>query len=323
MSILTIDFLTSAVKSVLEDDGFRVDSQQTQAACKVAGDVLEWAWRKENRLTLNIFCKYLFGSFRSCLESKQLKFKTRKTRMWANYHQLRISDTFTDKWKEFLSKSTSEAPPAFFQYVSQKTFEEVVKIEFEVSYAHSVTCEELTYDDKCTLRYIAGYVCRKTRVKLEKSSLPNKNDLIITLFEFRGNGVGSQDTSEDWLDAIDRGGLWHVVDDVFFLFCLIEEEIREELAGITAATWKDEHRRALLDKLNKSEDILFHWATLTYELDDQSANQLLGMMLELYITVRGFAFANSCMELYKQSKKKTVQKSKALRRNVYESIHDD
>lgn len=243
--------------------------------------------------------------------------------MWANYHQLRISDTFTDKWKEFLSKSTSEAPPAFFQYVSQKTFEEVVKIEFEVSYAHSVTCEELTYDDKCTLRYIAGYVCRKTRVKLEKSSLPNKNDLIITLFEFRGNGVGSQDTSEDWLDAIDRGGLWHVVDDVFFLFCLIEEEIREELAGITAATWKDEHRRALLDKLNKSEDILFHWATLTYELDDQSANQLLGMMLELYITVRGFAFANSCMELYKQSKKKTVQKSKALRRNVYESIHDD
>lgn len=140
----------------------------------------------------------------------------------------------------------------------------------------------------------------------------------MTLFEFRGNGVGNQDTSEDWLDTIDRGGLWHVVDDVFFLFCFIEEEIREELAAITAATWKDEHKRALLDNLKKSEDILFHWTTLTCELDTESAEKLLDMILELYVTIRGFAFANSCMELYKQSKKKTVQKSKALRRNVFE-----
>lgn len=70
--------------------------------------------------------------------------------------------------------------------------------------------------------------------------------------------------------------------------------------------------------MNKSEDILFHWATLTCELDNESATQLLHMIVELYLTIRGFAFANSCMELYKQSQKRTVQKSKALRRNVYE-----
>lgn len=105
---------------------------------------------------------------------------------------------------------------------------------------------------------------------------------------------------------------------LFFLFCYIEDEIREELVGITATTWKESHKETILNKLNKSEDILFHWATLTCELDNESATQLLHMIVELYLTIRGFAFANSCMELYKQSQKRTVQKSKALRRNVYE-----
>ena len=46
---------------------------------------------------------------------------------------------------------------------------------------------------------------------------------------------------------------------------------------------------------------------------------LLDMIIELYVTIRGFAFANSCMELYKQLKKLTLQKSKATRRKIYES----
>ena len=41
---------------------------------------------------------------------------------------------------------------------------------------------------------------------------------------------------------------------------------------------------------------------------------VLKMMVELYVTIRGFAFASSCIELYKVAHKKKLQKSKALRR---------
>lgn len=65
-----------------------------------------------------------------------------------------------------------------------------------------------------------------------------------------------------------------------------------------------------------NEDVLFQWCMLSVELDDKIAIQLRDMIIELYVTVRGYAFANSCMELYKQSKKKTTPKSKGTRSKI-------
>ena len=43
------------------------------------------------------------------------------------------------------------------------------------------------------------------------------------------------------------------------------------------------------------------------------------MMVELYVTITGFSFATSCVELYKQSTKKTLQKGKGIRKEVFTS----
>ena len=50
---------------------------------------------------------------------------------------------------------------------------------------------------------------------------------------------------------------------------------------------------------------------------------VLKMMVELYVTICGFAFASSCLELYKVAHKKKLQKSKALRRKVLEEKSDE
>ena len=34
---------------------------------------------------------------------------------------------------------------------------------------------------------------------------------------------------EEWTNAIDRGGLWHVYDDTYTIFAIIEEEICHHL----------------------------------------------------------------------------------------------
>ena len=43
---------------------------------------------------------------------------------------------------------------------------------------------------------------------------------------------------------------------------------------------------------------------------------LLEMIVGLFITIRGFSFSKSLMEMYKQEVKKSMQKSKSLRRKL-------
>ena len=68
-----------------------------------------------------------------------------------------------------------------------------------------------------------------------------------------------------------------------------------------------------------NEDVLFHWCMLAAGTDDADATKLLKMMVELYVTIRGFSFATSCVEIYKQSTKKTLQKGKGIRKEVFTS----
>ena len=38
-----------------------------------------------------------------------------------------------------------------------------------------------------------------------------------------------QEASAEWVNLIDRGGLWHVSIETFMFFCAIEEELRRHL----------------------------------------------------------------------------------------------
>ena len=59
------------------------------------------------------------------------------------------------------------------------------------------------------------------------------------------------------------------------------------------------------------EDVKFQWCLLATEMEDKIASALLKQLVSLYVTIRGFAFVSSCIELYKQASKKTAEK-KAL-----------
>lgn len=73
----------------------------------------------------------------------------------------------------------------------------------------------------------------------------------------------------------------------------------------------------------QNEELLFQWTLVTANADDAVGTDILKRISELYLTVRGFAFANSCMEMYKQRSKKKVQKSKALRKKVATCSKED
>ena len=118
---------------------------------------------------------------------------------------------------------------------------------------------------------------------------------------------------------MDRGGLWHVRETTFHLLCSLEEEVRTYLDALSLPNSAG-LRTQFVNKLIKSEDVQFYWriATADFEVDDVEVHDhLLNMIVELFVTIRGFSYASAWMEHYKQLKKKSTQRSKSLRKELY------
>ena len=124
------------------------------------------------------------------------------------------------------------------------------------------------------------------------------------------------DTSDNWLKLVDRGGLWHINNKDFAVFAIMEEHIRHHLS--TLGSKPEGTTQLLIDGLLQNDDLLFEWHFCTSQIDNEIGMLLLKHLINLYVTVRGFAFASSCLELYKQSQKTTLSKQKALGKKLTE-----
>ena len=129
------------------------------------------------------------------------------------------------------------------------------------------------------------------------------------------NYEGSAHPSDEWTDLVDRGGLIHVSDTVFMLFLSMEMEIRSVLNTKKASETtgiKDE----AIQKMYENKDVSFYWCTIAANWVDEEADALLRMMIEQWVTIRGFSYVSSFMEQYKKEHMKSVQKSKGLRKKI-------
>ena len=118
-----------------------------------------------------------------------------------------------------------------------------------------------------------------------------------------------------WTNPIERGGLWHVNECIFTLFSILEDKIRRHLK-LVLKSLNEEIKKIILQAIMKNEDLWFQWTLITANADAFIGMELLHHISELYLTLRGFAFASFCFELYKQCSKKPFKKSKSLCKKV-------
>ena len=107
---------------------------------------------------------------------------------------------------------------------------------------------------------------------------------------------------------IDRGGLTHVGNMTFGVFGSMELEVKRFLnknPSQLGAIKQELHK-----KISNNEDVLFYWAILSAGWEIEESDALLKLIIEHYITVRGFSFVSGWLEKYKQANKKSIQKSK-------------
>jgi len=79
---------------------------------------------------------------------------------------------------------------------------------------------------------LCRWIRRNLRKKLEKSSHPLKEELVLGIMDLldcedEDNNDQEATSSETWLNSIDRGGLWHISDTTFVVFQAMEEVVRQ------------------------------------------------------------------------------------------------
>ncbi len=308
--------LKAAVSAVLEDDGFSLPSELAQKARTTATRVLLWCDDASNLPRLTTFAQELLQLLMECLATQQLPQGAVREKMWEAYHKLRTSAVFKSMWVQFLETSAAVgACPIFYQYVTDRLFKAMIMHHFPVS-PEAVNGAEpeigLTYEEINALRYAAGYVPRALRTKLERGSHPLKEELVLCLYEMtEDDGQEGSSQSEDWINLVDRGGLKHVNSATYMLFAAMELCIRKRLRKSSQPTLDHLKEEILAD-----EDVQFHWSILSANWDEEEAEPLLPLIVQQWVTIRGFSYASAWMEKHKQSTKKSVQKTKGIRKQL-------
>ena len=114
-----------------------------------------------------------------------------------------------------------------------------------------------------------------------------------------------------WIQLVDRGGLFHISDEVYSFFYKAECLVRKFLFEIVQDT-REHSKDEIIDDVACDSGIQFHWSTIAADLDEDASKMLLVEVVKLWLTIRGFSTAGAFVEQYKQTVKKSTKKTKGL-----------
>lgn len=231
------ELIRTAVQFVLKDDEFCIPSESARRARSLAEKYLKWC--KEERV-FQSFSDELVTSLQVCFMSKPTV-KACQKRMWESYFKYRLCSKFVQKWNDHLSpiSGTEPSSPIFYQFVTDAIMEEMIKIHFPVTTEQRECSATLDYEEHNDIRYTAGYVLKTLLRKINHSSHPLKEELALCIEELKEEGSAFSHASEEWLKAIDRGGLVHVNDMTYMLFTAMEQALRPCLVTMEKSTALD------------------------------------------------------------------------------------
>eukprot|EP00731_Ephydatia_muelleri_P024487 Em0016g758a len=170
-------------------------------------------------------------------------------------------------------------------------------------YDYGLTCSEMY-----ALRYSAGYVPRTLRRKLEKCK-KKKIELLNCIGDMLESDDSVQSDSTNWIKCVDRGGLTFVNSQTFELFLAMELEVRSHLQGPGKPV---NFMSDIAPKVKNNEDVLFCWSMLSSSWDEESSKTLFKMVVDLWLTIRGYSTASAWIE-----------KSRSRRRKAFHQTHSD
>ena len=226
----------AAIASILLDKDFELNTPRMVVAKETAQMLLDVSTGDDmGQDRFESFAITLNGKLETLATpttSKQLS--TQKQHLWSSFHSFRVSE-LRCLWKDLFASLGVDAKfaqdPLLGEYVNDKLFGEHVKAKFEVE-EQCVQPTELTGNDLNALRYAAGYVPWKLSQKFKKPTCkhPNRQGYLVCLASMSESAEEEmEDTyleyTKKWIRAVDRGGLFHISDEVYVVFHEIESTL--------------------------------------------------------------------------------------------------
>lgn len=182
--------MREAVSLVLRDEGFGVPSPHAKESLASAEKFLEWVSDADNVQSVCTFaCKLIFD-LKGCFHASK-SMRICRERMWEKYYKLRSNDKFRCMWEKFLLESIATiATPIFYQYVTDKIMEALIKEHFSLKSGSANNKVVVTLDklEMSALRYTAGSVIRSLIKKIQKSVHPLKEQVKLCLNDLEEDG---------------------------------------------------------------------------------------------------------------------------------------
>ena len=93
-----------------------------------------------------------------------------RDKIWESYFYIRSQETFTNRLTVFLHAANSPVgTPVLYQHLTDIIFKELLHAKYSVSTSaiDDNNTAPLTNDEANVIRYMAGYMCRHLRKKIE------------------------------------------------------------------------------------------------------------------------------------------------------------
>ena len=118
----------------------------------------------------------------------------------------------------------------------------------------------------------------------------------------------NSEESNDWMRAVDRGGLKHATNMTFAMLASAEAELRKHIHEHTA---NELNLTVAKEKILCNDDVQFYWEMVSVDWKEEVTTVLLELVSDEYLKIRGHS-----TEKYKKESKKSVQKSKGVRKQL-------
>jgi len=157
---VTEHILVTTLKTVLEDDSFKIKTPALIKTRQTAEKMLEWCLQDPNKDQVEEFGKKLTQDLQGViLASIEKSDDCNKEKMWRQYYLLWTSTKFVTQRNNFLSGVDAPVQPVLYQHLTDEIFKTLIEDYFKIQYLEQESIEVPTNDDNNVIRYIAGYVC--------------------------------------------------------------------------------------------------------------------------------------------------------------------
>ena len=316
--------LRGVLLSVSDDPLFQLGSCEMEGAKYLARKITEASSERSKSEDFETFATSLINSLKRVLTVPgNIKcYTTRREKVWRSFHHKQEIELPLRWGSLFRDLGLSDKAPGVVlltQHVNQKLFEGLLTKDAMCA-DRTTSHTSFTSDEANALRYAAGYVPFALKKKLV-----HRPEFVKCLeqLEVKGEGDSYLAYTTEWIKLVNRGKLFQLSDEAFHFFCDLERKVGAYLRDLfKSASGQIEHtdvekKKVIISNIIEDTDVHFSWLLLCLDLDDDElSKELLGLVAEMWITIRGFSMASAWIEHYKQSKETCTKKKQGLRKGL-------